>query len=185
MSRIAKAFVLLLGLVLLTVGVAARAMAADAATLCGASEKVVFSCSNGQKTVSICAAPPKATPNSSLHYRFGTPGKVELSFPSAERKASDAFLSGSLTYSGGGGALLRFESGAYQYTVFDAIGKWGRHEEPLELAGVVITKGGGPVATVQCRGKARSELGPELFDRLELKSIDLGDFEIPKTFFPK
>lgn len=129
---------------------------ADAATLCTAQEQVVFSCSTGAKTVSVCASPGKAVGGHLLQYRLGAPGKVELAVSPNGDATGGAVASGTMMYSGGGGARLQFRSGAYRYTVFDAIGKWAKDGGPAGIAGVVVEKDGGssPACSAAARRRA-------------------------------
>lgn len=156
------------------------ALALAAPTLCAAHERVVFSCSTGAHTASICAS----TDLSSVQYRFGKLGSVDLVYPETGTKPADAFVSGTMTFSGGGGAWLRFSKGAFRYTIFTAIGKWGPGESPADAAGVAVEKGDAPFANFPCRGRAASEIGPDLFDKLGLKESDEA-FDIPDAFLPQ
>ena len=89
-------------------------------------------------------------------------------------------------FSGGGGAWLRFSKGPFRYTIFTAIGKWGHAGRPATAEGVAVEKDGKVFANFPCRAAADSELGPDLFDKLGLKTADPAeDFDIPDAFFPK
>jgi hypothetical protein len=162
------------------------APALAAPTLCAANEQVIFSCPTGAHTVSICAS-KNPSKDATIQYRFGKPGSLELVYPDDGAKAADAFTAGTMTFSGGGGAWLRFSKGPFRYTIFTAIGKWGRGEAPADAEGVAIEQDGKAFANFPCRAAADSELGPDLFERLGLKMADpAGDgFDIPDAFFPK
>ena len=147
----------------------AGALAADPATLCQASETVVFQCSPGRKLLSICATPGR--PGAS--YRYGAPGAPELVLPDPAAPDATALSANTLTFAGGGGAFLRFRRADYTYTVYSAVGRgWG------EKAGVVVAKAGARVAALRCRGEVRSVLGPDWFDRARI-AADGDGFDLP------
>jgi hypothetical protein len=150
-----------------------------APSLCAANERVVFSCSTGAHAASICASKDL----SSLQYRFGKPGSVDLVYPEGGTKPADAFIMGSLAFSGGGGAWLRFDKGPFRYTIFTALAKWGRGGVLADASGVAVERDGKAFANFPCRGAAASEMGPDLFDKLGLKESDEA-FDIPDAFLP-
>jgi len=76
-------------------------------------------------------------------------------------------------FSGGGGAFLAFTNAPYRYIVYSATGRgWGNK------AGVVVEKNGKRVTSLACKGKATSELGPDLFSKAGIE-VDDGSFELP------
>lgn len=160
--------------------------AASAPTLCKADEIVVFSCSTGARVASLCASKDISKSAGHLQYRFGQKDKLELSYPAETAKPAQLFEAGLLSYSGGGGAWLRFDKGPFRYSIFSAIGKWGPKEEPVEAAGVFVEKDGKNIANLLCRGAAVGELGPDLFEKMGLKVAQPdSDFDIPEAFLPK
>lgn len=141
---------------------------------CSAQEKVIFSCKTSKaKVVSLCASPNLDATTGYMQYRFGAVGlKPEFVYPESQGHPKDHFKSGTLVYSGGGGAYLEFNNGEYKYVVFTGIGKgW-------EKEGVVVSKSAKQVAVLECRGQWDSEIGPDLFDRLAIPPAN-DDFEIP------
>jgi hypothetical protein len=121
-----------------------------------------------------------------MQYRYGPAGKPELVFPEMQRHPAGLFTPGTLSFSGGGGAYLRFSKPPYTYTVFSAIGNWGRKGKAT-VEGVAIAKGEAEFANIPCRGDAGSgagELGPDFFERAGLKEPE-SDFDIPQAFLPK
>ena len=157
-------------------------------TLCKADELVVFSCSTGARIASVCASRDISKTGGFMQYQFGRTDGVELAFPDPGARPADVFSSGTLMFSGGGGAWLRLGKAPFSYTVFTAIGKWGRSGSPADVAGVAVAKDGKEFANFPCRkaSAAASELGPDFFDKLGLKaSNSADDFEIPDAFFPK
>jgi hypothetical protein len=140
------------------------------ASLCSAREQVVFSCmTTTKKVVSLCSSSPLTADAGYLQYRF--PG---LTFPMTREHPKNFFLSGTMMFSGGGGAYLKFTNADYTYAVFTGIGKgW-------EKEGVVVQKGGKRIAYLRCKGLWTSQLGPDFFDTVKIpKDPNESDFEIP------
>jgi hypothetical protein len=91
---------------------AAAADAAPVLNLCDKGEIVAFSCEfKNKKVVSLCVAEKKH-----LRYRFGTPDKVESTYPEEGKKG--AFTHHSYTGNGRAGTQdVSFTSAAYVYTI--------------------------------------------------------------------
>ena len=108
-----------------------------------------------------------------MQYRFGAIGlKPEFVYPKAQEHPKDHFKSGTLMYSGGGGAYVEFNNGEYKYVIFAGIGKGWERE------GVVVSKSGKQIALLECHGRWDSEIGPDFFDRAAIPPAN-DDFEIP------
>jgi hypothetical protein len=107
-----------------TTVIATHAQAADVhKSLCQTKEKVIFSCSTGKKLISVCSSENLSSAAGYVQYRFGTKEKLELSFPEPQAHPSSFSTGGALMYSGGGGAYMRFNKGAYSYVVYSGMGK--------------------------------------------------------------
>ena len=162
---------------------------AAAPTLCKADELVVFSCPTGAHTASVCASKDISKSAGAMQYRYGKKDSVDLAYPDSGAKPADVFTSGTMMFSGGGGAWLRFNKGPFVYTIFSAIGKWGPGETVADVGGVAIQKDGKEFANFPCRAggaDGKDELGPEFFEKIGLKTAPTpDDFEIPEAFFPK
>lgn len=100
----------------------------EAKDLCRPDEEVFFSCKveQSEKIASVCGvvADQAAT---TLQYRFGTPRRVELAFPQAEKDSVSRFQleRANSNYGNGGGQYyhdLFFRSGTFYYSVLS-----GRH----------------------------------------------------------
>jgi hypothetical protein len=116
------------------------------------------------------------------------PGKIELAFPAAPGKAADNFKGGWMSYSGGGGAYIRFSNGPFEYTAFSATGKWGANGGSLDVAGVAIRKDGKDFSNFVCRGLADDlgELGPDFLQKMGMSGADPDpDFAPPDAFLKK
>lgn len=134
--------------------------------------QTLFSCNTGTKTIAVCGSPDLTATSGVLQYRFGRSSKAELSYPPAGADWRRFTRGGTLMFSGGGGAFLAFSKAPYRYVVYSAIGRgWGSR------AGVVVEKGGQKFASFACNGDASSELGPDLFLRAGIATVD--DFELP------
>ena len=118
----------------------------------------------------------------SLQYRFGKRGESpEIRLPVEPAPPARSATADTLTFSGGGGAWLRFRSGEFTYTVYTAIGRWGPGGEPRESEGLVVERGGKRVATLRCKDSAQSELGPDLYGKLGLRTASPEEgFEVPQ-----
>lgn len=148
-------------------------------SLCAKGEAVAFTCSTGTRILSVC----ETEGGRGLQYRYGTPAKLDLAFPPPGTAPAKVFHSGTMMYSGGGGAWLGFDNGAFGYTVFTAIGRWGPNETAKSVAGVAVTKDDADVADIACKTPETSELGPDLFARYGLVTDDPADsFDIPLGF---
>lgn len=164
-------------------GLVVMCASARAETYCQPDETVVFSCDFGSHTASVCASQDIGPGKGRLAYRFGHLDRVLMAYPPGGLSPSQAFTSGTLMVSGGGGAWLRFEDQKIRYTVFTAIGKWNPRGGPLEVAGVVMEQDGKDAASMACRGEVISELGSTFFEQAGLRAV--GEFSIPKTFVPR
>lgn len=157
--------------------------AAAPVTLCAPSETVVFCCSTGSRILSVCASGDLK----SMQYRYGPKGKPELVFPGTAQSPKGLFKPGTLAFSGGGGAYLRFTKANHTYTVFSAIGNWDKGGGKATAQGVAVESNGKPVANIPCRTDANvveGELGPDFFEKAKLGEAT-SDFDIPDAFMPK
>lgn len=140
---------------------------------CELPQRSLFSCSTGTKTISVCGSRDLTASSGLLQYRFGRPAAVELSYPPAGADWRKIARGGTLMFSGGGGAFLAFTNAPYRYIVYSATGRgWG------SKAGVVVEKDGKQIASLVCKGKATSDLGPDLFSKAGIKVAD-DSFELP------
>ncbi len=138
------------------------------ATLCQASEKVAFSCSVGKKIVSVCSSDFHQKSKQTIRYLFGVPKKIELTLPENQ---NDRVSFGSLSYSGGGGAYIIFETNDFSYAVYSRILRQGQD------AGVAIRKKGKIIKTLQCKLGPHSDMDLPMLEKLGL-------IKAPETFDP-
>ncbi|MFM8753278.1 MAG: hypothetical protein ACKODL_01085 [Phenylobacterium sp.] len=135
-------------LVVLSLAAGGTALARPAPiSLCRPAETVIFAYSVGARIVSVCAA------EGAVQYRFGRPGgPPELKLPDPAGRPAAVATGDTLVFAGGGGAWLRFASGPYAYTVYSAIGRWGRGGAPAEKAGLLVEKDGARLRRLPCTG---------------------------------
>lgn len=141
--------------------------------MCELEDEVVFNCRVGARIASVCASREWSAENGRFQYRFGRPQRLEIAVPFPSARPRESARAGVLSFSGGGGAYLRFPAGRHAYVVYTAIsGRWG------ERAGVVVERDGRPLAAFDCRGPIESMIGPALFERGGFEE-DAGGFLIP------
>lgn len=105
-------------------------VAAGASTLCKKSEKVYFSCAtNGGKIISLCGevfsndkdefGNPIEMDSPWLQYRFGSPRKIELSYPRQKKDSLKSFKAEIIRAQGGDIRLdsIVFANGGIGYSV--------------------------------------------------------------------
>jgi hypothetical protein len=118
-----------------------------AAQLCTSGEAVVFSCTLGAKTVSLCR-----------------PSGMEMSYPApSQRTARPRFELATTPLFGGGVTTVSFRRGAYRYQVYSKSGRADDPERtPFTEDGVIVARAGKPAWHMVCDdGGAgfREELG--------------------------
>jgi hypothetical protein len=158
----------ILGLLLFAAGPGQAATS----THCAANEGIVFSCTVGNKVVSVCASGDFAQDSGSLSYRFGPLGRPEISYP-PPGQSRDVVKAGHWVFAGGGGAWLAFHRSPYRYIVYSAVGR-GWHEK----AGLAVEKEGRLSTNLPCRGMPISELGPDFFSSARIPD-DETPFDLP------
>lgn len=173
MTSIEAAATRLIALAFAAAGLCASAVGAP--TECRPTEQTLFSCSLGQKKIAVCASQGWSAQAGTLQYRFGLSKGAELVLPRGPHTAPAASArAGSMMFSGGGGATLRFSSGKVDYIVYTATSSsWG------DSAGVVVEREGKTLRALKCRGQATSMLGEALFRKGGFRRDEL-PFEMPE-----
>lgn len=163
----------------------ASSPAAQAAkpSFCTPAETVVFSCyTSPAKLVSVCASNDAAPNRGYLQYRTGNPEAktpLDLALPASQIPPPQAASGDTLSFSGGGGAWLRFSTTKVAFVVYTGIGNWGPRGEPREKAGMAVERDGTQVANLKCTSKPISLLGPDWFTKAGIKSGGR-DFDLPE-----
>lgn len=158
----------------IALSMAVAAQAGAASSHCSTEEAVVFSCSVGRKTVSVCASADLSPTAGSLQYRFGaiSASPLEMNYPEPSVRPASVIQAGSLMYSGGGGAYLRFAKGDYAYVVYTGGGKgWDKEGVAIERSGKITT-------SFPCKDEAVSILGRDFFEKAGLPIDETNDFEM-------
>jgi hypothetical protein len=136
-----------------------HATAVAAGSNCAVAETVVFSCAvgNGAKLVSLCASPRLSARTGTLYYRFGTPSKIELEYPTRPDGAARKFKHVHYSRSEVDRFEVTFAIGSTTYAVFDY---YEESESPKYQRGVrVTTEGENPQeTTLACTGAVTSHL---------------------------
>lgn len=120
------------------------------ASMCAATEQVLFSCTlaSGGKQVSICAAGDAQAGTPRFYYAYGKQGApAELRYPASAAGAAD-FTRTHLTFAGNtGGFAYGFNNGGYKYLLYSISGSYG-----LEDQGLIVQKDGQqkPVKQSKC-----------------------------------
>ena len=143
-------------------------------THCRDEETLVFSCgTTEQRVLSICASATLTVETGTLQYRFGKYGEApSLIFPDSPEHPKKHFRSGTLAFSGSGGAYLKFFRNGSAWVVFTGIGKGWRKE------GLVVREAGKETVEFPCRSEWMSEMGPEFFESSGIPADPEG-FDIP------
>ena len=133
----------------------------------------MFACSTGSKIVSLCASPTLDANSGALTYRFGTKGKLELSYPQPGVNPQQAFSGGVTGYSGGGADYIRFTVGDTAYTLFSDYYR-GREND-----GLVIERSGKMISMLRCRaGAMDAREGWSRIYKAKLPRYE-GQFDVP------
>lgn len=126
--------------------------------LCKPDEQVVFGCHSKDKMISLCASPE--TSNGYLQYRFGTPDKIELEYPTQRTSLKGNFFHSFEPYSGGYSKRVRFENGKVQYIVFEDMISTGPASSTKEMHyGVGILMPGKKATSRLCDGSGKESDG--------------------------
>ena len=111
-------------------------------THCSADENVMFSCSVGKKTASVCASKDAAKDKGYVQYRFGAIGKPEMTFPAKKEPANKNFsLDADICGGTANASAIKFVKGEYIYGVADKACTGGSIE---------VFKSGKPSASIEC-----------------------------------
>jgi hypothetical protein len=82
-----------------------------------------------------------------LTYRFGRPGKIELSY-SAEKGGENGFLYNHYIRPGVDYKRIKFSKSGYEYSIFR---NYDATESPGPNYGVAVTKNGGDEVQIKCQ----------------------------------
>lgn len=128
----------------------AWASPAVSTSLCGASQTTYFSCQTKRhRVISLCGALPSA-----LQYRYGEPGKIELTFPAAIAQGASRFALAHYSRYQTDRVEISFSHANAGYTLFDY------REHGQRSAGVQVATAAGSSAEIRCAGAIQGGLAP-------------------------
>jgi hypothetical protein len=145
-------------LALACLGAGAADLAPASPALCQPTQKVMFHCSFGAKSVSLCAdlAGDRIV---TLGYRYGTPGRIELSQDAGA--TGDQRFNATLAQVAPGATVRQvwFKRGGYTYLLSQCVGGACPHD-----AGLAVLRGDKLVSNRRCLRSAddRAWFAPEL-----------------------
>jgi hypothetical protein len=124
------------------------------ASLCQATERVVFSCSlkRPAKLVALCASKSLTKEAGYLQYRFGLPGNIELEYPTQRDGSSQSFRYHHYFRAQVDLTEISFTNDGVEYTLFDNYN--GEEKPAISDEGVTVTKDGRDT-TLTCKGRAK------------------------------
>ena len=145
---------IILGIALIAAG-NVYAASARAENLCRPDEIVLFQCKLKTRLLSLCASKDISPTAGKLQYRFGTPQKIELSYPKTPQSAAGNFFISSTMYSGGDETHIRFNSNGFDYILFDKSIRTGfkGNNNPKSSSGAVIRRDG-KISALNCLNNA-------------------------------
>ncbi|MDN7701595.1 MULTISPECIES: hypothetical protein [Burkholderia] len=109
------------------------------ATLCQPHEEIYFSCSVGEKVVSLCASGNISPDNGYVQYRYGKPGHVDLQFPNKPYPPRRYFGISDISIGSLSFVHVKFRIGKYDYVIYQG-----------SPSGVYVKKNGDLVSNRVC-----------------------------------
>jgi hypothetical protein len=94
---------------------------ANSATLCTADEVILFSCNTKTRgrIISLCGSIKPNGPTSYIQYRFGTPKRIELVYPTDKKPPGTLFTTRIDSYAGASyDAIVNFTIKEYSYVIY-------------------------------------------------------------------
>ncbi len=127
------------------------------ASLCTASEHIIFSCTVKQgKVLSLCGSRDLTKDRGYLQYRFGLPAKVELEFPKDRTGTQQKFHYSHYFRAQVDMTEISFTNEGYQYLLFDTYN--GEEKPAVSEQGITITPPGKQNGTtLQCHTKPKAD----------------------------
>ena len=112
----------------------------NVASLCATDEVVIASCPIRRKLVSVCGRNHRAT------YRFGRPGRIELS--------ANVMHHAQQMFSGGGESQIVVAAGGYEYVLYDRAIRTGfgrnGHNDTVFISGLMVLRNGRHLGNTVC-----------------------------------
>lgn len=127
---------------------------------CSADEQIIYSCSVGKKTASVCASKDAAKDKGYVQYKFGPIGKPEITFPDKKEPGNKNFSFVMELFAYQAGPRIIFTNGKFTYSLLSYSGRGDGGTVSVERSGKTI-------AEMQCKNP------PDGID--DLKKIGLVD----------
>jgi hypothetical protein len=127
---------------------------------CAHDEQILFSCSikGSQKVLSLCGSRQLTKNKGYIQYRYGSPGRIELEYPSVRAGSQSKFTYSHYFRARVDRTEVGFKNGTYDYSVFsDYEGDIGPVEDEKGVR--ISDSASGKEKTLLCRGQVISQLG--------------------------
>lgn len=123
--------------------------------LCRPDEVVLFQCKLKTRLLSLCASKDISPTAGKLQYRFGTPQKIELTYPKTPQSAAGNFFISAVIYPGGDETHIRFNNKGFDYILFDKSVRTesNGNNNPKLSSGAVIRRDG-KISALNCLNNA-------------------------------
>jgi hypothetical protein len=128
-------------------------------SLCSSADTVIFSCSTSKsKSVALCMNNHPQT----ITYRFGSPGKIEMSYVATASNGND-FLYNHYFRPRVEYTRISFIKSDYKYSIFR---NYDATESPVPRYGVAVSRNEGDEVQIKCQSKVVDNMS-KLLDRLK------------------
>jgi hypothetical protein len=115
-------------------------------TLCRAGERIFFSCTVKQKTVSICAS-PAASPHETLEYRYGRENRVQMTYSASVSNQNRFYAFVAPAAPAAHVNQVWFDRGPFRYLVTQCEGG-----DCPNKGGLIVYKKNKPILAAACEG---------------------------------
>jgi hypothetical protein len=134
-------------------------------SLCTTTERVIFSCHTGPKTISVCASKHFTLHSGYVQYRFGSHQGIELRYPKSRIPPNGHFYYHDTGYSRGWIDHLSFKNGGYKYIVYERFlwdGDVYGDDHHTSTSGIVVVAPNGSESNLRCNSQKFRKFGPEV-----------------------
>lgn len=129
-----------------------RPARAAAPGLCRAGETMIFQCRVRREFAAICGGEQGG--RRYAQYRFGTPGRIALTYPRGAAEGSGSLNFARIPFSGGGELQFNFTNGGYDYLLYSRTIRTGfapgGTNNPRQEDGVLVRRNGRMVSNRAC-----------------------------------
>ena len=130
---------------------------AHAATLCAPDEQALWQCpiAKNHKMASLCASKDVSATQGYVQYRYGTPGKVELTYPATRAPAPQSFHYDAGFNGDGEYVSVQFTNAGNDYSLFN---QDGSDNDRTGTASISVKTANGKTGDLDCRYDANNRL---------------------------